>query len=304
MSLISSRIIGESDVDRLIKAGLPKADLKRRITFREEQRGYHSGQHDMTLHAELDGQAVGYVEYSVLNDEVSVQYIKTLPGHERMGVATALMKHLQSEYPEQEIDLGMSTDSGTPFVASLNREFKSSADYDLYKAQYDQAVAERDALQAEFDAWEGRITPNMEKKAERLNQLHDLTWELEQQLRNLKSGRWLIREDEEPPPPSGLIQAMKNIAMQQVSGLTGRGWVKSFQIFDHGIDNSQYFQGCSSGGYDAVFTGAGNSAHEALDDALDSAASAGWEVQKIENRFDPNSENTVYRLLSPPEGEE
>jgi hypothetical protein len=47
----------------------------------------------------------------------------------------------------------------------------------------------------------------------------------------------------------------------------------SYEILDHGMDHSQYFQGCGTAYTDFtnVWTGAGNNAKEAYNDALDQA---------------------------------
>ena len=49
--------------------------------------------------------------------------------------------------------------------------------------------------------------------------------------------------------------------------------VTEFEVIDHGIDGSQYFQGCGTGyTYAHVATGCGDTYTEALDDALESIA--------------------------------
>lgn len=47
--------------------------------------------------------------------------------------------------------------------------------------------------------------------------------------------------------------------------------IKSYEIIDHGMDGSQYFQGCGTSytKYTHVWTGAGDSSKEAYNDALD-----------------------------------
>jgi hypothetical protein len=58
-----------------------------------------------------------------------------------------------------------------------------------------------------------------------------------------------------------------------------------YQVVDHGVESCQYFQGCgvSSTEYDTCYTGIGDSAHEALEDALESAAQSDWDVEGIPN---------------------
>lgn len=53
--------------------------------------------------------------------------------------------------------------------------------------------------------------------------------------------------------------------------------IGEFEILDHGIDHSQYFQGCgiSYTRFNNVVTGCGSNAKEAFDDAMEQIASAG-----------------------------
>lgn len=61
--------------------------------------------------------------------------------------------------------------------------------------------------------------------------------------------------------------------------------INDYQIIDHGVNGSQYFQGCGVSGteYTMVTTGIGDSAHEALEDALEQLAMGEWNVDSIEN---------------------
>jgi hypothetical protein len=61
--------------------------------------------------------------------------------------------------------------------------------------------------------------------------------------------------------------------------------VNAFKIVDHGVDHEQYFPGCGVActEYIGVATGVGDSAHEAMEDALDQLAMMDWEVDGIKN---------------------
>ena len=172
------------------------------LEFRSECRGAHHGQSDMTLFAELGGVAVGRIEYSVFDDQPQVQWIKVMPEYRRKGIATALAKQLQSEYPNTEIEWSNSTEMGTPFIASLDRDFTPTPNYALMKKAYDDAKAEREALQREFDAWiaagKGRLPQEMLLKGERMNEIETFLWDMEDKLRDLKPGKWIIKETESP----------------------------------------------------------------------------------------------------------
>src|ERR1035438_5584528 len=68
---------------------------------------------------------------------------------------------------------------------------------------------------------------------------------------------------------------------------TIRKTVVEFEMVDHGIENSQYFQGCglSHTDYDDIATGIGNDPAEAIDDALESLAQNDWDVEGMEKRI-------------------
>lgn len=61
--------------------------------------------------------------------------------------------------------------------------------------------------------------------------------------------------------------------------------VNAFEIVDHGVDNEQYFPGCGVACTDfiGIATGIGDSAHEAMEDALEQLAQMDWDVEGIKN---------------------
>ena len=67
--------------------------------------------------------------------------------------------------------------------------------------------------------------------------------------------------------------------------------VEAFEIIDHGVDNEQYFQGCGTAftEFEECHTGNGDSPHEALEDALESAAQNDWDVSGIDNDLSEES---------------
>ena len=60
--------------------------------------------------------------------------------------------------------------------------------------------------------------------------------------------------------------------------------IGAFKILDHGVEHSQYFQGCgiSHTPFTDVATGIGDTPGEALDDALEQLAQSDWDVETIE----------------------
>jgi hypothetical protein len=76
--------------------------------------------------------------------------------------------------------------------------------------------------------------------------------------------------------------------------------ISEFEIRDHGIDHSQYFQGCgvSHTRFNHVVTGCGSNAKEAFEDALEQMAPDGVETDSIEKDCDGKfSLSTVEHFL-------
>lgn len=67
---------------------------------------------------------------------------------------------------------------------------------------------------------------------------------------------------------------------------------EKYQIIDHGVGSSDYFQGCgvSFTPYKDCFTGIGDTAYEALEDALEQAAQCQYVTEDIPNTLSNISE--------------
>ena len=63
-----------------------------------------------------------------------------------------------------------------------------------------------------------------------------------------------------------------------------------YEVVDIGIINSHYFRGCGAGRFDDVYVGGADTPGEALDDALDQAASSGWDVASVVSPYTPETD--------------
>jgi hypothetical protein len=97
----------------------------------------------------------------------------------------------------------MTVGHGGDLAASLERDYLENPAHKKLKTAYDEAKAEWDALQADFDAWteagKGKLPPEMLMKGDRMSDLQTLLWDLEDQLRHEEPGKWLIRDTEGDP---------------------------------------------------------------------------------------------------------
>ncbi len=61
--------------------------------------------------------------------------------------------------------------------------------------------------------------------------------------------------------------------------------INDYEIVNHGVENEQYFQGCGVcfTSFEDVATGIGDSASDALEDALECLALNGWDTSSVIN---------------------
>ena len=93
------------------------------LKLREENRGYHDQQSDNSILAMMDDKVVGFLDYSKLEDEIYVQMISVEPEYRRQGIATEMLKKLDSLYPDTEFEPGMSTDEGAQLLQEYLRRY-------------------------------------------------------------------------------------------------------------------------------------------------------------------------------------
>lgn len=184
---------GAVSVSQIPESKLPTP----RLTFRTENTAVYSGQSNYTLYAYVGEDIVGRIDFVEYQGGITVQWIETAGPFQRRGIATAMAKELQRQYPTVEIEWSNTTPEGAGFLQGLDRDYEPNLTYEKAKAAYDAAKAEYAILQAEFDKYEGpplAQNPEMFKKGERMNELDDQIWGLEQVLQDMKPGRHMIRE--------------------------------------------------------------------------------------------------------------
>ena len=62
--------------------------------------------------------------------------------------------------------------------------------------------------------------------------------------------------------------------------------ILSYEIINHGVDHSDYFQGCGTAftEFDIAVTGIGNNAKEAYEDCLEQLATMNYEIDSLPKR--------------------
>jgi hypothetical protein len=113
------------------------------------------------------------------------------------GVGPALVRQLQADHPDTEIDFGLLTDDGARMLAKLPTTFTPNPDYVAKHERYAQLKAQ----DAEWMALSDKLYQTHQIEAyrtmgreigDRWNALHDEVSELEHELGGLKPGKRLI----------------------------------------------------------------------------------------------------------------
>lgn len=107
------------------------------MTFRVQNfhHGRHHGQDDFTMIAYEDERAVGYVDYSIFEDELHIGMVEVRQSRRRRGVGRRLIQAVADENPEVKAFWpGMTTDEGDALMRSYGKNPESG---EAFMAIYD-----------------------------------------------------------------------------------------------------------------------------------------------------------------------
>ena len=86
-----------------------------KITYRDEMTAYYSKQSNCTASIYVNDKNVGYVDYVLYKNELTVSHIFIEPEYRRMGLGSRLMKFIQQENPNYKYKPSWKTDDGLAF---------------------------------------------------------------------------------------------------------------------------------------------------------------------------------------------
>jgi ribosomal protein S18 acetylase RimI-like enzyme len=79
------------------------SDLLHLVRIREELRARSDSQVDAVLHAYVDGQLIGALDFTRTSHRIHINVIYVKPDFRHRGVARALLTHLSRHYPDRAI---------------------------------------------------------------------------------------------------------------------------------------------------------------------------------------------------------
>lgn len=107
---------------------------------------YYSGEMFAVMTYKENGKVVGALDYSVYEDQPNVKMIEVAPEHRRKGIAKKLLQELQKQYPDTEINFGMSTPDGTKLLENIT--------YTEEDKEVSSKLARINELQSKLDAYD------------------------------------------------------------------------------------------------------------------------------------------------------
>lgn len=197
------------------------------LTFKFEVDDHHSGQTDVTLSALMGGQRVGKINFAVFQNEPSIQMVAVDPEYRRQGIATAMIKKLQKEFPDTEINWGSMTDDGSALRKSLKTNVKTDPVVQAKLERLKSLKAKEEAFQARW----GELERDPDDQAvqdliAKWNDLNDAIYALERELQGVKTSTTLISESADllPATPENVERAKQFVLQKWIERAKDRGY--------------------------------------------------------------------------------
>jgi len=95
------------------------------ISFEHEHLDHYDGQDNYELGIYEDGEVMGYVQYVIFDNEITVSDILVRPNRRREGFGSMLIKKMKQLHPEATYRPSLKTDLGSKFIhkdVELNEE--------------------------------------------------------------------------------------------------------------------------------------------------------------------------------------
>ena len=86
------------------------------LKLTDEMRDYHSGQSYHSATISDDDKLIGYADYSIYDNELSIDMIEIEPEFRRQGYGKKLMAYIKLKNSEAKYVPSLKTDLGTKFV--------------------------------------------------------------------------------------------------------------------------------------------------------------------------------------------
>lgn len=169
-------------------------------TIKTDYTDSHDNQQDAILRAvDGDNNLLGSLSFSVYEGIPSVQMLDVFPAYQRKGIATALLKELQNQFPNETIELGMSSGEGSKLLKSINFKYTPNQEYSKLSQELNEVNKRIEELNMTYEKWrllskeqQEKARESLSKQADEYHSLYDRQYELINQLNEMKPGKNII----------------------------------------------------------------------------------------------------------------
>jgi len=178
---------GKKFFGNLIQKGIAEDQTEDdNITVQNNVETSFRGGYGGTLIAKTPERQVGYLNYSIYNDKPQIGMIFVAQDYRRRGVAMKMLKSLQELSPDEEIDWGITTDSGSNLRKSINYRKVPNPEIIKKKAKLAGVRSKLARLNYRLEQLKNTDVELARKfiktVGDRWNQLNDLEYRLENEL--------------------------------------------------------------------------------------------------------------------------
>ena len=157
-----------------------------------EVNDYHSGEMFATMSYTQDGKVVGTLEYSVYDGEPNVKMVEVLPEYRRKGIGTKLLQELQRNYPDVEINYGMTTPDGAKLLENATYTVENKEVSDKY-ARLEEAERKIEEYDKGYNHFYDNNLKIPENYAQDYDSLLEEIYQLRTELRGKKPTTTLVK---------------------------------------------------------------------------------------------------------------
>ena len=163
----------------------------------DEALGAHNGQIDMLMQAVREELTVGTLRYSIFEGRPHISMIEVLEDYRRQGIATQMLRYLQGQYPDEEIEWGYLTEDGSALYRAVVDE-QPNPEYQKAKTDLEDITRLYDGYVQRMEGG-GILSP---AEAADMDDLEDIQYRLEKELDELRPVRAFVRMESMPPTQS------------------------------------------------------------------------------------------------------
>lgn len=154
----------------------------------------HNGQIDMLMQAVRGELTAGTLRYNIFEGRPHISMIEVLEDYRRQGIATQMLRYLQGQYPDEEIEWGYLTEDGSALYRAVVDE-QPNPEYQKVKTDLEDITHLYDGYVQRMEGG-GILSP---AEAADMDDLEDIQYRLEKELDELRPVRAFVRMEDGPP---------------------------------------------------------------------------------------------------------